>query len=266
MDRDRFEELARDPRFIPGIYNYCDQWCQRCPLTWRCLNYAMTEEAERSDAQSRDATNKAFWDRLSQVFETTGEMIDEQIEQMEFEFDEDEFEEYARQDEEIRDAVRSQPFSQLALKYIDVVDQWFKLHEGLTDNEGTARESLAAAEIADTIPADSDATIPDWLEVLRWHQPQIWVKLCRAASGAIRADVDDEEVFQKDANGSAKVAIIGIERSIAAWATLLRRFPDHEDPILALAILKRLLRQTEAAFPKARSFLRPGFDTTEESS
>ena len=26
-------ELAGEPRFISGIYNYCDSWCERCNFT-----------------------------------------------------------------------------------------------------------------------------------------------------------------------------------------------------------------------------------------
>ena len=33
-------ELARDPTFIPLVYNYCDMWCERCRLTGRCLLFA----------------------------------------------------------------------------------------------------------------------------------------------------------------------------------------------------------------------------------
>src|SRR5258705_2000420 len=33
-------ELAGNPDLISGIYNYCDRWCERCPLTSRCLVYA----------------------------------------------------------------------------------------------------------------------------------------------------------------------------------------------------------------------------------
>jgi hypothetical protein len=264
MDRRHLEELARDPRFIPGIYNYCDRWCERCAFTSRCLNYAMSEEEERADAEARDAANKAFWDKLDEVFETAAEMIEEQSEEMDFELDEGEFEEYVRQDKEVHEAAESQPFSRLAMKYVDVVDQWFKLNEVLLGDKDAERKLLAQADIHGAEVSDSEMTIRDCLEVLRWYQPQIWVKLCRAAGGAIRADLEDAEAFQDDADGSAKVAIIGIERSIAAWATLLRRFPDHEDPILALAILKRLLRQVDAAFPNARAFQRPGFDTEEK--
>jgi hypothetical protein len=112
-------------------------------------------------------------------------------------------------------------------------------------------------------PVDDVTPLRDCLEVIRWYQRQIYVKLCRAATGMIRGELEDNEFDHEDANGSAKVALLSIARSLAAWATLRRRFPDHEDAIFALGTLQRLLRQVEAAFPNARAFLRPGFDTDE---
>src|SRR5260221_2705072 len=35
----RFMTLATDPTLIPGVYNGCDQWCDYCPLTERCLAF-----------------------------------------------------------------------------------------------------------------------------------------------------------------------------------------------------------------------------------
>ena len=32
-------QLATDPNLIPGIYNACDQWCNYCPATSRCLAF-----------------------------------------------------------------------------------------------------------------------------------------------------------------------------------------------------------------------------------
>lgn len=43
-----FDDLAEDPRFISGIYNFCDRWCERCSLAHRCLTRAM-EMTERYD-------------------------------------------------------------------------------------------------------------------------------------------------------------------------------------------------------------------------
>src|SRR3979409_1759466 len=45
MRKNELRELVRSGEFISGIYNYCDRWCERCPLTARCLVYA-TEKAD----------------------------------------------------------------------------------------------------------------------------------------------------------------------------------------------------------------------------
>ncbi len=262
MDADRFDELAKDPRFISGIYNYCDRWCERCAFTGRCLNYAMGQAEAAGDSRARDIKNEVFWDKLHQTFESTMEMIEEQVDEMDFDFDEEDFDEFLEREEQVHETARAQPYSRTARRYIDTVENWFALNEGLVDETSNGPGSSARTDIS----ADDTAALRDCLEVIRWYQPQILVKLCRAAGGAIRADIEELDCFQEDADGSAKVAIIGIERSIAAWATVLRRFGDHEDAIFALGTLKRLLRQVETAFPNARAFHRPGFDTDEEAA
>ncbi len=34
MDKEQLKKLAKDPKFISGIYNYCDRWCERCAFTF----------------------------------------------------------------------------------------------------------------------------------------------------------------------------------------------------------------------------------------
>jgi uncharacterized protein YdhG (YjbR/CyaY superfamily) len=109
MDEERMDELARDPRFIPGIYNYCDRWCERCAFTARCLNYAMGQEMEADASQSRDSENEAFWDKLHETFESTMEETEDPAEEMDFDLDEEELQESIREQEEIHDAARSSP-------------------------------------------------------------------------------------------------------------------------------------------------------------
>jgi hypothetical protein len=36
MNPKRFFRIVNNPRHIPSIFNYCDRWCERCPLTLRC--------------------------------------------------------------------------------------------------------------------------------------------------------------------------------------------------------------------------------------
>ena len=54
MRRRSLTELANNPDLISGIYNYCDRWCERCPLTSRCLVYATEQEEEVGSPESHD--------------------------------------------------------------------------------------------------------------------------------------------------------------------------------------------------------------------
>src|SRR5262247_2208794 len=75
MRRRNLTELARNPDLISGIYNYCDRWCERCPLSSRCLLYATEQEDEDNSPESRDIQNEAFWKKLGSIFKETHEMI-----------------------------------------------------------------------------------------------------------------------------------------------------------------------------------------------
>ena len=77
LDIEKLRDLADDPRFISGVYNYCDRWCERCPFTSRCLTHAMGADEDDADLESRDVDNAKFWDRLHGIFEMTRRMIEE---------------------------------------------------------------------------------------------------------------------------------------------------------------------------------------------
>jgi hypothetical protein len=47
-----------------------------------------------------------------------------------------------------------------------------------------------------------------------------------------REDWETENGFQKDSNGSAKVALLAIERSMGAWTKLYNILISEEDAIL----------------------------------
>src|SRR5881409_1132438 len=78
----QLRKLAADPRFIPGIYNYCDRWCERCPLSHRCLNYAMEKAEDDSDPAARDLANKKFWTKLHASFQLTMQMVQEDAQRL----------------------------------------------------------------------------------------------------------------------------------------------------------------------------------------
>ena len=82
-----------------------------------------------------------------------------------------------------------------------------------------------------------DVDIEDAREVIQWYQYQIAVKTMRALSGPRRNSrkIRNRE-FPKDSDGSAKVALIGIDRSIAAWRLMQLSLPERETSIVPLIL------------------------------
>ena len=72
-------------------------------------------------------------------------------------------------------------------------------------------------------------------------------------------DVWQDEI-QTDYNGSAKIALIEIDRSLMAME-ILRKIIDEGEELLPLMVrLQKIRTGLERTFPLARKFHRPGFD------
>jgi len=96
------------------------------------------------------------------------------------------------------------------------------------------------------------------LEVIGWFHFLIGAKVNRA----LTAWPDENPcLVASDADGSAKVALIGIDRSHAAWLDLVEHgVIPASDAQLFIADLVWLGDALERVRPGARQFVRPGFD------
>ena len=265
MKRKALKDLASDPRFIPGIYNYCDRWCERCPLSNRCLNYAMEKAEDDGDPASRDIRNEKFWKKIEQNFRDTIEMVQADAKERGIDLSDPDLraEVIAEERKERRLASKNKPLAKAAMAYMDAAEKWFKQSEPFFERKGLELAKLAELEVGD--PMSEAASLKDVVDVIRWYQPFIYVKLERAIGSKASEELEtDEEMkaFPKDSDGSAKIALIGIDRSIAAWSALRTALePDDTDEILdLLARLAGIRREAEKLFPQARAFVRPGFD------
>ena len=264
MTPDRLDDLAGDPRFIPGVYNYCDRWCERCPLSHRCLNYAMEQAEEDQDPVARDLASQEFWDSLHRRFHEAVETIHEDAERLGIDLDdpEPEAEVESHERELRREAALNQPLSRDARDYARTVHGWFARSESLLKARGVDLEEESGPVIGR--PVDEVEEIRSVVEVVRWYEHFIYAKLARAiGSRAEEEQQTDPELraILNDGDGSAKIALIAMDRSLEAWATLRQRFPEEKDAILQIQLrLDRIRKETESAFPNARAFVRPGFD------
>jgi hypothetical protein len=103
----------------------------------------------------------------------------------------------------------------------------------------------------------ADAIVREAMNVIAWDHVLIRVKLDRALNG--RQPCDDGHPIQNDANGSAKLALICIERSEASWRVVAQA-TGGDLPLMMAGHLAQLRADVEREFPEAHRFVRPGFD------
>jgi hypothetical protein len=257
-------KLEANPQFIPGVYNYCDRWCERCPLSNRCLNHAMEQAEDDGDPAARDLSNRKFWDRLHRKFQGTLEMLHEDARARGIDLEDPKLQAEVKAQEraERRLAAKNRPLTRAAMTYLKAADKWFEAARPLFAAKGIELETLARLEAGH--PQAEAAELSEFVEIIRWYQHFIYVKLCRVIESRAGEELEtDEEMkqFSKDSDGSAKIALIAMDRSISAWAGLREALGGDPDGILdLLAQLAAIRRETEKLFPEARAFVRAGFD------
>jgi hypothetical protein len=148
------------------------------------------------------------------------------------------------------------------MEYIGIVDDWFKTRTDLFKDKAVTVARQVLADLPGNDPEEVVNALQDNVEVIRWYQHFLYPKIMRALGSAAHereGGYDDDD--PRDSEGSAKIALIAIDRSIEAWEHLRNALIDDADSILdILAHLERLRRAAESEFPNARAFVRPGFD------
>ena len=236
-------ELAQNPDLISGIYNYCDRWCERCPLTSRCLVYATESEFSENEIEDNDISNAQFWHALNDTLTEVRALIPV----------------WAKEAQDLNDpaqqhtvrrhtrAVDNHPLTKAGKRYANAASDWF-------------RELDQPNDSSTNVGTEKPQPFEDARQVIQWYQYQIAVKTIRALSARNEDDAEDNDV-PKDSDGSTKVALIGIDRSIAAWHLMQLSLSDRAESIVPLILqLDSLRTKLEGSFPEARAFVRPGFD------
>ena len=260
MNKDDIKKLAANEKFIAGIYNYCDRWCERCAFTARCMNFAMTREYD-DDPETSDINNEKFWQSISDIFKVTRELLEESAEELGIDFDDIDFEETAREEGIKEKMTENHECCRAAKKYYQMVADFFESEYSPSLQVVGKKHVENTAQLQKSDVLDGPPTLDAMVEVIYWYHHFIYVKLMGAVRGTLGNADEEWEDFPKDSDGSAKVALIAIDRSMAAWGHMHRFFPSHQDQIMAIIVhLERLRNRTETLFPDARKFVRPGFD------
>ncbi len=121
------------------------------------------------------------------------------------------------------------------------VEDWFATNAHLLDTRENKQNRLHLVSSYDKPDIDVIST-NDAVEIIRWYQFQINIKLKRAVESASEEERSNSTDHPKDSDGSAKVALIGIDRSFSAWNVLLNQFTGDQpnsDDMTILVLHKR---------------------------
>lgn len=232
MSQPIFNRVCLDPTLIKGVYNTCDQWCMYCPVTARCLAY-------RCSPELREGRQDVFRSLADRLYEGMAFVKTQCVAA-------------GRETPELDEILADDPRETATAPPID----------DPLERAGRRYAHLSHAYLMSRADYPFELVCrpsgPTPLEVVAWFHTRIAVKIYRAlhlSAGAVRG----KEWMRDDALVSAKVALIGIDRSLEALAVLAI---GDEDPRFELLCghLRRLRREVEGRFPGAREVVREGLD------
>ncbi|QTY28258.1 hypothetical protein [Flavobacterium sp. CS20] len=244
-----------DKQFIPGIYNYCDRWCERCDFTQKCRVFHDTHK-EMNQAEDKEDFAKIISKNLNKAMEMLINFAEEKgIDLDDIQNDD---QSYKEEKQKFEDA-KKHPLADKSMQYVNAVDDWLKENNSLDKKQKTLLENIdLGIHLDDTDKALRE--IEEALNIINWYQFQIHVKLVSAVN-SYPHDPEFEDTIQNRHHSSAKIALIGIENSMKAWQSLLELLKDDEDFILGrLMDLQQLKTMVYKNFPQVDKFKRPYFD------
>lgn len=228
---------------IDFISSYCDRWCERCAFTSRCSVFAV-EAAIAMCGDERDGFELALGNPLPAGPEEPAPDRAGWIEAANSgELSPEERAAHDRRARARKARINDTAIAQIAGAYAVMAWRWL-------------RDRDAAAEDG------ADAVLKEALSIVAHDALLIGAKLNRALDGRDRRmheGDEGEDPVQNDANGSAKVALISIARSVDAWRAIGAGTEDAAPAMFADQLVD-LRHEVEAMFPDAWSFIRPGFD------
>ena len=233
MPDQRFVEAVLDPSLIPAVYDGCDQWCDYCPLTARCLAFRCRPAGGSSGDIYHDVAEAMYESMrdLKMKHEAQGAAVPDALEWL----------------------LRNDP--RQTTKFVPVDDPLERL--GRRYVMLTAAYLVSRRDLSLEVPRRPDGPTPLDI-VIRYHM-LIAAKIYRAVIESSAAARAADAGAARDANLSAKVALLCADRSDEALSVLAL---DDEDPRVGHVRqqLRRVIRELEARCPSARGTVRPGFD------
>jgi hypothetical protein len=254
-----------DSRYIDFISAYCDRWCERCAFTERCSLFAVHAATAMCDGDHEEAMELAVGRAPSEEGELEEEDLSAWIDEVNAHSSPTPAEAAAcdRAMAERDARLDCTSIMQTARAYTVLAARWLRSQSAPLKAEARSAPALRQGSGPALRGGSPDpAQLLEALEIVEWDCLLIPVKLRRALHGldeVARGEDLDDDFVRDDANGTAKLSLLCIDRSETAWR-VIAEWSDNEFAAIFAEQLAQLRTEIEAVFPNARCFIRPGLD------
>ncbi|MBI3134702.1 MAG: hypothetical protein HYZ14_08530 [Bacteroidetes bacterium] len=237
---------------IAGIHNYCDRWCERCAMTARCTLFVADEQRVLPDLSGKAAALN-FEKALEQfhLWVSENKITLEQL------IPDSEAENKRR--EKNKTNPRTSETSRLANEYRVMWSDFRFKNKPVFERFNQHTTGRAELQMKANLEAvDLFQYAVDTIDNYEQHLP-VRISCAYISSAEKRETVSDP--VQNEFNGNAKVVLLVVEDSFAAWEILLKLFPEVAGQCRTFQMqLDRIRKRILIDFPNAPFFIRPGFD------
>ncbi len=282
--------------YVPGVYNYCDRWCERCIFVHRCRvgRVDMDDAAYENEGSDLPASKEERFRRIMDELRNPptdlatpsdgDDEADELPEALDDAREEDntddgtgwsveemnamtqmspeEETEWERKRAGKRKQVEAHVLMTYGNTYLDLCQVWLETNTEALRTKGI---DLSRRDMGVHPLGPAGLLLREAVDAIMWYRTMMAAKLHRALSGLI--DYEDERDDPDhcpeiaDHNGTAKLCLTMADQCVQAWATVAEQWPEQAlETAAPLDLLARIKAQLAIDFPDAHRFVRAGWD------
>jgi len=258
-DVDEMLDLAKNKNFEPGIYNFCNRWCEKCPDTAKCYLFASEElRKEKMGTSGKESSDEDWSEEMMYNLKVTKKLLKRTAEKDGLNIDKaikesKEDRSWDRHAERRYDNVKC---LQLAKDYMKAASKFLKDYY----------QSLEQYRQEFHLELEQD-DIKDQVEVITWYHTFLVTKIwrCLYERGSIEKEDDEElkEMIQEDFKKFLKLVEKCFQESRDAISFIAKKRNDYAE---AMAKLLAKLNTAEVSFreefklPQGYNVIPPSFN------
>lgn len=231
-------------KYIEGIFNYCDRWCERCTKTTRCSLFAMEKAIRTEYGSNDDISNEQFWQKIADIFDASRTMIEENAKRLGIDIQE-------AAETQLTVSSIDEGLDKQARQFSIKLMKWLDENESLFEQKSTVQHAISDKQFS---------LFNEALEIIHWYALFIATKTHRLL--IVFDDHTANNTLEKtDKLGTAKNLLIALARTKNAMVVLYNHLKERETEMLQfLATISKIEKKINQLFPEALLFKRPGLD------